>query len=170
MKSIRPKQQTRVFNDMGLYNSHWALILGGALSIYNAIICKSAIEALPESLLESARLDGANELQVLFKIIMPLIKPTIAVLILYYGVAKWNSWFGASIYLESDDLLPIQNILRDILNKAGQMSDTASDSTNSYAEAIKYSAIVITTLPIMCVYPFLQKHFTKGVMIGAVKG
>lgn len=156
--------------DLGLYNSHWALILGGALSIYNAIICKSAIEALPESLLESARLDGANELQVLFKIIMPLIKPTIAVLILYYGVAKWNSWFGASIYLESDDLLPIQNILRDILNKAGQMSDTASDSTNSYAEAIKYSAIVITTLPIMCVYPFLQKHFTKGVMIGAVKG
>ena len=156
--------------DLGLYNSHWALILGGALSVYNAIICKTAIESLPESLLESARLDGANELQVLFKIIMPLIKPTIAVLILYYGVAKWNSWFAASIYLESVDLLPIQNILRDILNKAGQMSDTAGDSYDSYAEAVKYSAVVITTLPIMCVYPFLQKHFTKGVMIGAVKG
>lgn len=156
--------------DLGLYDSHWALILGGALSIYNSIICKSAIEALPESLLESARLDGANELQVLFKIIMPLIKPTIAVLILYYGVAKWNSWFAASIYLETEDLLPIQNILQAILAKVGQTSDTAGDSYDSFAEAVKYSAIVITTVPILCVYPFLQKHFTKGAMIGAVKG
>ena len=156
--------------DLGLYDSHWALILSGALSIYNSIICKTAIEAIPESLSESARLDGANELQVLFKIIMPLIKPTIAVLILYYGVAKWNSWFAASIYLETEDLLPIQNILQAILAKVGQTSDTAGDSYDSYAEAVKYSAIVITTLPILCVYPFLQKHFTKGVMIGAVKG
>ena len=156
--------------DLGLYDSHWALILSGALSIYNAIICKTAIEAIPDSLSESARLDGANEMQVLFRIIMPLIKPTIAVLILYYGVAKWNSWFAASIYLETEDLLPIQNILQAILAKVGQTSDTAGDSYDSFAEAVKYSAIVITTLPILCVYPFLQKHFTKGVMIGAVKG
>lgn len=156
--------------ELGLYNSQWALVLGHAVSIYNSIICKTAIEALPDSLLESARLDGANEMQVLLKIIMPLIKPTLAVLLLYYGVGHWNSWFGASIYLENEDLLPIQNILKAILAKSGQISDTAGDSYDSYAEAVKYAAIVITTVPIMCVYPFLQKHFTKGVMIGAVKG
>ena len=157
--------------DLGLYDSHWALILSGALSIYNSIICKTAIEAIPESLSESAYLDGANDMQVLFKIIMPLIKPTIAVLILYYGVAKWNSWFTASVYLETETLLPIQNILRDILSSTNSLSgDGMGDSYNSFAEAVKYSAIVITTVPILCVYPFLQKHFTKGVMIGAVKG
>lgn len=159
--------------ELGLYDSHWALILTGAVSIYNSIICKSAIEAIPESLSESAYLDGANDFQVLFKIIVPLIKPTIAVLILYYGVSHWNSWFAASIYLETESLLPIQNILKAILNKTGAAvsgGDGMGDSYDSFAEAVKYSAIVITTVPILCVYPFLQKHFTKGVMIGAVKG
>lgn len=157
--------------DLGLYNSHWALILPGALSVYNAIICKTAIEGVPESLSESAYLDGANDIQVLFRIIMPLIKPTIAVLILYYGVALWNSWFNASIYLEDSTLLPMQNILQSVLQKADSLdNEAAGDSFDSFAESVKYSAIVVTTLPILCVYPFLQRHFTKGVMIGAVKG
>lgn len=157
--------------DLGLYNSQWALILPGALSVYNAIICKTAIEGIPSSLSESAYLDGANDFQVLFQIIMPLIKPTLAVLVLYYGVAHWNSWFHASIYLDDSALLPMQNVLRSVLQEAsGLANDSVGESFDSFAEAVKYSAIVITTLPILCVYPFLQKHFTKGVMIGAVKG
>ncbi len=157
---------------LGLYNSIWALILPGALSVYNAIICKTAIEAIPASLTESAFIDGANDFQVIFKIIMPLIKPTMAVLLLYYGVGHWNSWFGASIYLKDDAKLPVQNILRSILlaNQTLAGDANSADHFDSYAETIKYAAIVISTVPVLCVYPFLQKYFTKGVMIGAVKG
>lgn len=157
--------------DLGLYDSIWALVLPSALSVYNSLICKTAIEGVPSSLRESAYLDGANDIQILFKIIVPLIIPTLAVLVLYYGVSHWNSWFAASIYIETPAKLPIQNILKSILsNAAGLSSEGMGDTFNSYAESIKYSAIVIATVPIMCVYPFLQKHFTKGVMIGAVKG
>ena len=157
--------------DLGLMNTHWSIILSGALSIYNSIICKTAIESIPESLFESASMDGANDIIIMFKIVMPLIKPTLAVLLLYYGVGHWNSWFNASIYLRENELLPLQNILRGILT-ANQSSATSSLSANydSYAETIKYALIVVSSVPIMCVYPFLQKYFTKGVMIGAVKG
>ena len=158
--------------DLGLYDSLWALILPGALSVYNAIICKTAMEVIPDSLSESAYIDGANDFQILFKIILPLIKPTLAVLALYYGVAKWNDWFQASIYIRSDELLPVQNVLRAVLlkNNETDRSALAGDNFSQYAETIKYAAIVISTAPIMCIYPFLQKYFTKGVMIGAVKG
>ena len=158
--------------DLGLYNTLWSLILPGALSVYNAIICKTAIEAIPDSLKESAYIDGATDFHVIFKIILPLIKATLAVLTLYYGVAHWNSWFHASIYLKDSSLLPVQNILRSILMANVQADNEAMnvDMFNSYAETIKYAAIVVSTAPIMCVYPFLQKYFTKGAMIGAVKG
>lgn len=157
--------------ELGLYDSIWALVLPGALSVYNAIICKTAIEGIPSSLAESAYLDGANDLQVLFRIIIPLIKPTLAVILLYYGVAHWNSWFNASIYLTSESKVPVQNIIRSILLANTQFGDQGGvDSYDAYAEAIRYAAIVVSTFPILCVYPFLQKHFTKGVMIGAVKG
>ena len=158
---------------LGLYNSIWALIIPGAISVYNSIICRTAIETVPESLSESARIDGANDLTILFRIITPLIKPTIVVLILYYGIGHWNSWFNASIYIRDLTKLPIQNILRsilvansDILNAAA----TEKDQINQFAESIKYAAIVITTVPILFIYPFLQRYFVKGVMIGAVKG
>lgn len=158
--------------DLGLLNSLWALILTGTLSVYNAIICKTAIEAIPESLKESAYIDGANDFQVIFKIILPLIKATLAVLTLYYGVAHWNAWFYASIYLKNEELFPVQNVLRSILiaNAQSQDATQAVDEFNSYAETIKYAAIVVSTAPIMCVYPFLQKYFAKGALIGAVKG
>jgi len=158
---------------LGLYNSLWALILPGAISVYNSIICRTAIETVPESLSESARIDGANDLTILFRIITPLIKPTMVVLILYYGIGHWNSWFNASIYMRDNLKLPIQNILRsiliansDILNSAA----TEKDQINQFAESIKYAAIVITTVPVLFIYPFLQRYFVKGVMIGAVKG
>ena len=157
---------------LGLYDTIWALVLPGALSVYNAIICKTAIEGIPESLSESAFIDGANDWQILWKIILPLIKPTAAVLLLYYGVSHWNAWFNASIYLKSgSDLTPAQLVLRRIMIKGGALANEAGDAEFSlYAETIQYAAVVIITIPILCVYPFLQKHFAKGVMIGAVKG
>lgn len=158
--------------DLGLIGSVWSLVLGNALSLYNAIIAKTAIEAIPDSLAESAYIDGAGELTVLFRIIVPLLKPTIVVLILYYGVGIWNGWFQASLYLTNDQL-PIQNILRAILIENADYGTAANSGdvvANSYTETIKYAAIVISTVPILAVYPFLQKHFEKGAMVGAVKG
>ena len=158
---------------LGLFDSLWALILPGAISVYNCIICRTAIQAVPDSLTESAYLDGANDLIIVFRIILPLIMPTIAVLLLYYGVGHWNAWFNASIYLTDNYKLPIQNILRSILIANSNILNSAatdSDKVNEFAEAIKYAAIVLTTVPVLCIYPFLQKYFVKGVMVGAVKG
>ncbi len=158
---------------LGLYNSLLALILPGAMSVFNAIICKTAIEAIPESLHESAYIDGANDITIMFRIVAPLIMPTIAVLLLYYGVGHWNSWFPASLYLKDNEKLPIQNVLRAVLIANSSILNSAAsdaDQINQFAETIKYSAIMIGTLPILCIYPFLQKYFVKGVMVGAVKG
>lgn len=156
--------------DLGLTDTIWALVLPGAMTVYNAIICKTSIEAIPESLSESAFIDGANDAQILWKIIVPLIKPTLAVLVLYYGVAHWNSWFQASIYIKDDINMPLQNILRGLLLE-NQMAEAAGgDYFNEYTESIKYAAIVVSTFPILCVYPFLQKYFAKGALVGAVKG
>ncbi len=158
---------------LGLYNNLAALIIPGALSVYNAIICRTAIEAIPDSLIESAYIDGANDLKILSRIIIPLIKPTMAVLLLYYGVGHWNSWFNASIYITKDRLLPIQNVLRALLIANSSVlgeGTQVGDEFNQYAETIKYAAIIVTTIPILSIYPFLQKYFVKGVMIGAVKG
>jgi len=158
---------------LGLYNSFWALVLPGALSVYNSIICKTAIESVPESLKESAYIDGANDVIILFRIIVPLIKATLAVLLLYYGVGHWNAWFNASIYLKDNEKLPIQNIMRAILIANSNVLNSAAaenDQVNQFAEAIKYSTIILTTVPVLCIYPFIQKYFVKGVMIGAVKG
>ena len=159
--------------ELGLYNSLWALILPGAMSVYNAIICRTAVQAVPESLTESAYIDGANDLVIVFRIILPLIMPTIAVLLLYYGVGHWNAWFNASIYLKDNNKLPIQNVLRSILIANSNILNSAAaenDQVNQFAESIKYSTIILTTGPVLCIYPFLQKYFVKGVMIGAVKG
>jgi len=155
---------------LGLYNTLWSLILPGALSLYNAIICKTAMEAIPDSLKESAYLDGANDFHIIFKIISPLIKPTLAVLLLYYGVGHWNEWFNASIYIRDTEKLPVQNILLSILIENAPVPGADSDTYNPYSEAIKYAAIMVTTVPVLCIYPFLQKYFAKGAMIGAVKG
>ena len=159
--------------DLGLYNTLWSLILPGAISVYNCIICRTAIQAVPDSLTESAYLDGANDLIIVFRIILPLIMPTIAVLLLYYGVGHWNAWFNASLYLADNEKLPIQNVMRSILIANSNVLNSAgsdNDMVNQYAEAIKYSTIILTTVPVLCIYPFLQKYFVKGVMVGAVKG
>lgn len=155
--------------DLGLYDTIWALIIPGAVTVTNSIICKTSIEAVPDSLKESAMLDGATDFQIIFKIIVPLIKATLAVLTLYYGVSHWNGWFNASVYLKGNEWLPVQNVLRNILLANSEAAELGSDF-NAYYDTIKYAAIVVSTLPIMCVYPFLQKYFAKGALVGAVKG
>ena len=159
--------------DLGLYDSLFSLILPGAMSVFNAIICKTAIEEIPDSLMESAYIDGANDLTIVFRIVFPLIMPTNAVLLLFYGVGHWNSWFPASLYIADNYKLPIQNVLRSVLIANSNILNSAAtenDQIDNFAETIKYAAIVITTVPVLCIYPFLQKYFVKGTMIGAVKG
>lgn len=156
-----------------LTNSYLALILPTAINTYNLIIMRTSFSSVPESLLESARLDGASHMQVLFKIVIPLSKSIMAVMVLYYAVAHWNSWFPASIYIKERSMFPLQLILREILiqNDTFSMSqDAMATDQYSIGETIKYAIIVVATIPILCVYPFLQRYFTKGVLIGAVKG
>lgn len=159
--------------DLQLMNSLWALIIPMGINTTNLIIMKSAFQSIPGSLIESARLDGASYFQVLVKVMVPLSKATIAVMVLYYGVAHWNAWFSASIYLTDSDLYPLQLVMRNILsslNTDGQVGGVGADEMAQAAELMKYALIVVTTAPIVVIYPFLQKHFVKGVMIGAIKG
>lgn len=159
--------------DLGMMNSLLSLIIPGAISTSNLIIMRSAFFAVPDSLSEAAKMDGATHRQVLTKIMIPLSKATIAVMVLYYGVAHWNSWFNASIYLRSNSLYPLQLVLRNILIE-GQTNDMLADAGMMESpltlQLIKYALIIVSTVPIMCIYPFLQKFFEKGVMLGAVKG
>ena len=158
--------------DLGLMDSLWALIIPGAVSTSNMIILKSGFQSIPDSLTESATLDGANHRQIITKIMVPLSKATLAVLVLYYAVGHWNSWFSASIYLRSADKYPLQLVVHNLLKATAStiMEGVSVDEAAQAAELIKYALIVVTTAPIMVVYPFLQKYFVKGVMIGAIKG
>lgn len=156
---------------LGLYDTRWALLLSGAVSTYNLIIMRTAMSGIDGALTESAQLDGAGHITILFRILVPLCKATIAVLVLYYGVGHWNSWFNAMIYLEDKSKQPLQLVLRQILILA-DLSDAGvgQDDVEQLSETIKYATIIVSTLPILALYPFLQKYFTKGVMVGAVKG
>lgn len=162
-----------VVDGLGLTNTYWALILPTALSTYNMIIMRTGFAAIPESLEESAKIDGASQWTILFKIVIPLAKPTMAVITLYYAVSCWNSWFNAMIYMQKrKDLQPLQLVLRSILieNSMSDMGGGDMGDQEGIAETIKYAVIIVSTLPILAAYPFLQKYFVKGIMIGAVKG
>lgn len=162
---------TKIFH---LKNSYWALILPGLINTYNLIIMRTSFASIPESLEESARLDGAGHWTILFRIVIPLSKAVIAVMILYYAVSHWNSWFNANIYITDRTKYPLQLVLREILISNDTSSMAAQDANaadqQSIGETVKYAVIVVATIPILCVYPFLQKYFVKGVMVGAVKG
>lgn len=162
-----------VNNWLGLGNSLAALIIPGAISTWNLIILRTSFGAIPDSLFESAKIDGAQDFTILFRIVIPLSMPVIAVMILFYSVGHWNSWFGAMIYLRDRALFPLQLILREILiqNSMQFMSNDASaGDMEAVGESIKYATIIVATVPILVVYPFLQKYFVKGVMIGSIKG
>ncbi len=164
-----------VVKGLGLYDSIWSLILPGLISTYNLIIMRTAINGVPPDLEESARLDGAGEFRVLYQIVLPMVIPTIAALGLFYAVGHWNAWSNALIYLKTKEKFPLQLVLRTILinNQAGaQMSGGAYEGSQSeaYKRLMKYSTVMISVIPIMLIYPFIQKYFTQGVMIGALKG
>lgn len=156
----------------GLLNNYLALILPTAVNTFNLIIMRTSFMGIPDSMEESAKIDGANDFQVLFRIMIPLAMSSIAVIILYYTVQHWNAWFNAMIFLNERTMYPLQLVLREILiqNDTQSMTMEASVDGESFAEAVKYAVIVVATLPILCLYPFLQKYFVKGVLVGAVKG
>ena len=154
----------------GMYNTAWAIILPTAVSTYNMIVMRTTFAAVPEALRESAYIDGANDFVILYRIYIPVSKATMAVIILFYVVSQWNSWFPAMIYLRDSKKWPLQMILREILinDAAGGISDDAD--AQYLQELIKYCTIIVATVPILCIYPFVQKYFMKGVMLGSVKG
>ncbi|GBG11246.1 sugar ABC transporter permease [Paenibacillus sp. MY03] len=158
---------------LGITDTLWALILPTAISAFNLIIMRTSFEAVPDALEESAKIDGANDFGILFRIFLPLCKPVLAVVGLYYGVSHWNSWFNAMIFLQDRSLYPLQLILREILiiGEANSMAEGASqDEIIILGETLKYATIMVATLPVFLVYPFLQKYFVKGALIGAIKG
>ena len=162
-----------VVRQVGLYNSIWALIIPSAITTYNMIIMRTSLMGVPVDLEDSARMDGAKDFTILFKILVPVVMPTIAVLILFYGVGHWNSWFSAMLYIRQRSLYPLQLILREILiqNSADSMlTEVAVDRRQFVIIIVKYAVIVVSTLPILCLYPFLQRYFVKGVMVGSLKG
>lgn len=156
--------------NLGMYNTVWALVLPGAVSTWNLIVMKTSFQSVPVSLEESARLDGANDFIILFKIFLPLSKATVAVMILFYAVIHWSSWFNAMIYLSDRGKFPLQLIMREILiaNSSGGNSMTDTDAM-FLEEVVKYATIVVSTVPILFIYPFAQKYFMSGVMMGSVK-
>lgn len=159
-------------NSLGMLDTPWALLLPGAVSSFNLIIMRTAFQAVPVSLEESARIDGANDWTIMSRIIVPLSMPVIAVMILWYAVGHWNSYFSALIYLRDRELFPLQLVLREILisNSTDSMTtDAAASDRLDIGITIKYATIIISTLPILCLYPFLQKYFVHGVLIGALK-
>ena len=157
---------------LGLLNNRLAFILPTAISVFNLVILRTSFQGIPDSLEESAKLDGANDMQLFVRIVLPLSKASLAVIILFIAVMHWNSWFSASLYLTSRSKYPLQIILREILvdGNTNITSAGADASISIYKTLIKYCTVIVATLPILAIYPFIQKYFTKGVMIGAIKG
>ncbi|WP_105615395.1 carbohydrate ABC transporter permease [Vallitalea okinawensis] len=161
-----------VIQKLGLMNSYAALILPSSISAFNLIIFKNFFQGLPNELSESAKIDGCNDLFILFRIILPISLPLIATFVIMYGVAHWNSWFGAVLYMNDSKKWPIQVVLRQIITSASGIGDSESTEMGIIVppQSVRMCTITIATVPILCIYPFLQKYFTKGLMIGSVKG
>jgi putative aldouronate transport system permease protein len=156
---------------LGLRDSFWALILPTATSAYNLMIVRNFFSSLPESLEESARLDGAGDFRVLFQIVVPLSKPVIATVSLWCIVAHWNAWFDCLLYINSQSKYVLQLVLRQLLLEGQTITNDVSTSAEYVNnETMKMATIVVSTLPVLCIYPFLQKYFVQGIMLGAVKG
>lgn len=165
-----------LLRDLHILNTRWAMILPGAISVYNLMITRTFMEnSIPGELLEAARIDGCNDFLYFFKIVLPLSKAIIAVLVLFYAVGHWNAYFNAFLYLNKREEFPLQIILREILiansiDTSLVVDPEAAAAKQGMAELLKYSLIIVSTVPVMCLYPFVQKYFVQGVMIGSVKG
>lgn len=161
--------------NLGIYNTIWAMVMPVAVSAYNLIVCRSFFESgLPDELLEAAKVDGCSDFKFFFQIAIPLSTTIIAVMCLFYATAMWNQFFNALMYLQDDNKMPLQVVLRNLvlMNQANQMgsSGDAMITKQKLAEQLKYCIVVISAAPLLIVYPFIQKYFAKGVTIGAVKG
>ena len=155
--------------DLGLYRSIWSLIIPGSMTVYNMIVMRTFFQSIPHELTEAATIDGANDWQILVRVILPLSKASIATIALFYAVGHWNSWFSASIYLTNFELYPLQLVLRDMIFNVQALIQTGEANNYGYT-IIQYAALFISMVPMMVLYPFIQKYFVKGVMIGSVKG
>lgn len=160
--------------NLGIMNTRWSVILPGAMSVYNMIVCRTFIENnIPDEMLEAAQIDGCSNTQFFIRMVLPLSKAILAVLTLWYGVSHWNSYFNAFLYLRDQELYPLQIFLKEILIQSEQLGgDDLIDVENisTIYVTLKYCIIVVSSAPLFCVYPFVQKHFQKGVMVGSVKG
>jgi putative aldouronate transport system permease protein len=157
---------------LGMTNTIWAMVIPGAISIFNMLIMKSFFEGMPEELEEAASIDGSTTYGTLVRIILPLSKPILATMVLFYAVGNWNSWFGAFLYLDKSNMFPVTLYLRNLLAGAtsGQSAGaTAADDLTQIGANIKAVTMVLTVLPILMVYPFVQKYFVSGIMLGSVK-
>ena len=164
-----------VISDLGLLDTIWAVILPGAFSVWNMIIARTYYQGIPKELREAAAVDGANEVQYFFRILLPVCKPLIAVLVLWQFVAMWNSYFDAMIYINTASKQPLQLVLRAILiqnqPQSGMIADIQSTAARAQlGELLKYATIIISSLPLIVMYPFFQKYFDAGIMVGSVKG
>ena len=167
-----------VVNRLGLIDTIWAMVIPNAVSVFNIIITRTYfVNSIPNELMEAAQLDGANTVQYLFKVVLPLSKPILAVITLFYAVGHWNDFYSALLYINSQQLLPLQSILRKLLlstqmtlQVTSSMSPDEIMRKTQLAQTLKYSSIIVSTIPVLCFYPLVQKHFVKGIMIGSVKG
>ena len=168
-----------VYKEINLINTPWVMIIPGMVNVYNMIVMRSFFESLPYEMHEAAFIDGCGNIKIITKIVLPLSLLIIAVMIIFYGVMHWNEYFSALVYISDQKLKPLQLILRDILitstSRVSSMMSGGAANTGEMdrirtAESIKYAVAVVSTVPVLCLYPFLQKHFSKGVMIGAIKG
>ena len=161
-----------VVRSTGLMNSLWSLVIPGLVSPFNLIVMKNFFQGIPQELRESARIDGCHEMTLLFRIILPLSTASLATFGLFYAVGLWNTYMSALLYIPDNTKWPIQVLLRQIVYVSSSIGDD-SEITSEVAllsQSIKMAVILVATVPIVCVYPFLQKHFTKGILVGAVKG
>ena len=164
-------------NKLGLLNTYWSVVLPGAINVFNMIIMRTSFQGLPVELNESAYIDGANDLQILWKIVLPLSKPILATMVLFYAVAHWNGYVHAMLYFTDKNMYPIQLYVRSlVLSGMTEMTSlsmeltTGADAFNVAQRSIQYGVIIAATLPILLIYPFISKYFEKGVMIGSLKG
>ncbi|MFD7708880.1 carbohydrate ABC transporter permease [Streptomyces sp. NPDC059786] len=161
-----------LITSLGLKNSIWALALPNAVSVFNLLVMKAFFESLPEELEEAAQIDGLNTYGILLRVVLPLSKAVVATMVLFYSVSFWNSWFGAFLYLDRTELMPVTVYLRNLIAGAtgGGNAGAGTEQLSQVAANIQSVTIVLTALPILCVYPFVQRYFVSGVMLGAVKG
>jgi putative aldouronate transport system permease protein len=164
-----------LMRQLRLLNTIWSVILAGGLNTFYMIIMRTYFQTIPESLIESAKLDGASEWRIMFQIVLPLSMPIIATIILFYCVDKWNEYYNAMIFIRNSNITPLQLILRSIVIDSSAIRDSSNAAQLStsvrveFAEGMKMACVMVVMLPVMCVFPFLQKYFVKGIMIGAIK-